>query len=127
MLPHDTLVVVTDGQSATLFRNAAKHGIELSETERITLDSMSQHKAGDASPGIVAAGDPAVFAARLADHLNDMVLKHKADDVVIIADPPTLGVLRKRYHKELQFRLRREVARNLTNSDLRAIEDALSL
>ena len=25
MLPHDTLVVVTDGQSATLFRNAARN------------------------------------------------------------------------------------------------------
>lgn len=126
MLPHDTLVVVADGHSATLFRNTARHGIELSETERVTPESLNQPKAGDVNPDIVPAADPAVFAARLVDHLNDLVLKHKADDIVIIADPSTLGMLRKRYHKELQFRLRREVAKNLTNSDLRDIEDALS-
>ena len=126
MLPHDTLVVVADGHSATLFRNTARHGIELSETERVTLESLNQPKGSDVNPDIVPAADPAVFAARLVDHLNDLVLKHKADDIVIIADPSTLGMLRKRYHKELQFRLRREVAKNLTNSDLRDIEDALS-
>ena len=55
-----------------------------------------------------------------------MVLKNKVDDIAVIADPSTLGILRKRYHKELQFRLRKEIDKNLTNSDLRAIEDALS-
>lgn len=126
MLPHDTLVVVADGHSATLFRNTAKHGIELTETERITLESLNQPRAGNAIPDAEPADDPATFPARLVDHLNDMVLKHKADDIVIIADPSTLGALRKRYHKELQFRLRREVAKNLTNSDRHHIEDALS-
>ena len=67
-----------------------------------------------------------MFAHQLADHLNAMVLKNKVDDIAVIADPSTLGVLRKRYHKELQFRLRKEIPKNLTNSDLRGIEDALS-
>ena len=125
MLPHNALVVVADGHSATLFRNTARHGIELTETERVTAESLNPPKAGDAAPEVIP-GEDADFAARLADHLNAMVLKHKVDDVVVIADPSTLGVLRKRYHKELQFRLRREIAKNLTNAGLRTVEDALS-
>ncbi|WEF25629.1 host attachment protein [Paracoccus sp. S3-43] len=126
MLPHNALVVVADGHSARLFRNTAKHGLELTETEQVTLASLNRPKAGDAIPDVVPGDDPDLFAAQLADHLNAMVLKHKVDDIAVIADPSTLGVLRKRYHKELQFRLRKEVTKNLTNSDLRAIEDALA-
>ncbi|VDS09045.1 Protein required for attachment to host cells [Paracoccus haematequi] len=126
MLPHNALVVVADGHSARLFRNTAKHGLELTETEQLTLASLNRPKAGDAIPDVVPGDDPDLFAAQLADHLNAMVLKHKVDDIAVIADPSTLGVLRKRYHKELQFRLRKEVTKNLSNSDLRAIEDALA-
>lgn len=126
MLPHNALVVVADGHSARLFRNTAKHGLELTETEQLTLASLNKPKAGDAIPDVVPGDDPDLFAAQLADHLNAMVLKHKVDDIAVIADPSTLGVLRKRYHKELQFRLRKEVTKNLSNSDLRAIEDALA-
>ncbi|MGN7869304.1 baeRF12 domain-containing protein [Paracoccus sp. 22332] len=126
MLPHNALVVVADGHSARLFRNTAKHGLELAETEQLTLASLNRPKAGDAIPDVVPGDDPDLFAAQLADHLNAMVLKHKVDNIAVIADPSTLGVLRKRYHKELQFRLRKEVTKNLSNSDLRAIEDALA-
>lgn len=126
MLPHNALVVVADGHSARLFRNTAKHGLELAETEQLTLASLNKPKVGDAIPDVVPGDDPDLFAAQLADHLNAMVLKHKVDDIAVIADPSTLGVLRKRYHKELQFRLRKEVTKNLSNSDLRAIEDALA-
>jgi protein required for attachment to host cells len=126
MLPHYALVVVADGHSATLFRNTAKHGIELTETERVTPESLNRPKTVDAAADVIPVEDVNTFATQLADHLNAMVLKHKVDDIVVIADPSTLGVLRKRYHKELQFRLRKEVAKNLTNSDRRSIEDVLS-
>ncbi|MFC3169756.1 MULTISPECIES: host attachment family protein [Paracoccus] len=127
MLNHNAMVVVADGHSATLFRNSAKHGIDLTEAERLTPESLDQQKTDDGAPAIVPGGeDAATFASQLADHLNAMALKHKFDDIVVIADPSTLGILRKRYHKELQFRLRKEIAKNLTNSDLSAIEDALA-
>lgn len=127
MLSHNALVVVADGHSATLFRNSARHGIELTEAERITPDSLNPSKAADGNIDIVPGDESAEnFAIQLADYLNAMALKHKFDDIAVIADPSTLGILRKRYHKELQFRLRREVAKNLSNSDVRAIEDALA-
>jgi protein required for attachment to host cells len=127
MLPHNAMVVVADGHSATIFRNNAKHGIELSETEHLTPKSLS-------NPAKIAVKDEASesedqdeagFAVQLTNYLNTMVLKHKMDDVAIIADPSTLGVMRKHYHKELQLRLRKELDKTMTNSDIRAIETAL--
>lgn len=126
MLNHNALVVVADSHSATLFRNSAKHGIELTKAERITPESLNQPRSGDDALDVLPGGeDAAAFATQLADHLNAMALKHKFDDIAVIADPSTLGILRKRYHKELQFRLCKEISKNLSNSDLRAIEDAL--
>ncbi|WP_052650073.1 host attachment protein [Paracoccus sp. PAMC 22219] len=125
MLPHNALVVVADGHSATLFRNTAKSGLELSETNKVTQESL----AGDGAQideGSPKDDEEATFAAQLARHLNALVLKNKFDDIAIIADPSTLGVMRKHYHKELQLRLRKEVAKTLTNSDLQTIQNSLS-
>lgn len=127
MLNHNALIVVADGHSATLFRNGARHGIELTEAERITPESLNRPKPGDRSPDIIPIGEDAeTFARQLAYHLNAMALRQDFEDIAVIADPSTLGILRKRYHKELQFRLRKEVAKNLSNSDTRAIEEALA-
>jgi protein required for attachment to host cells len=126
MLSHNALVVVADGHQATLFRNVAKHGIELNATERLAPKDLS-----DQSPGVMLedttprSEDESSFAIQLTDHLNALVLQHKADDVAVIADPTTLGVMRKRYHKELQLRIRKEIAKTMTNSEISEIENAL--
>ncbi len=125
MLPHNALVVVADGHSATLFRNTAKSGLELSETTKVTQESLSGDGA-QIDEGSPRDGEEATFAAQLSRHLNAMVLKNKFEDIAIIADPSTLGVMRKHYHKELQLRLRKEVAKTLTNSDIQTIQNSLS-
>ena len=126
MLPNNTLIVVADGHSATLFRNIAKHGIELSEVQRITPDSLSHESAGKVpDEGSPRADREADFASRLARHLGQMAHKRAFDDLAIAADPTTLGVMRKHYDKELQLRLRKEIAKDLTRSDLQTIEAAV--
>lgn len=127
MLPHNTLVVVADGNSATIFRNTAKSGLDLSAQDRMTPESLSDPATTPELDEINSPRDEeeAAFAVALARHLNALVLKNKVDDVAIIADPSTLGVLRKHYHKELQFRLRKEVAKTMTNSDVSTIQTAL--
>ena len=125
MLPHNALVVVADGHSATLFRNTAKSGLELSETTKVTQESLSGDGA-QMDEGSPRDDEEAAFAAQLSRHLNAMVLKNKFEDIAIIADPSTLGVMRKHYHKELQLRLRKEVAKTLTNSDIQTIQNSLS-
>ncbi|MGR3197932.1 MAG: baeRF12 domain-containing protein [Paracoccus sp. (in: a-proteobacteria)] len=128
MLPQNTVVVVADGHAATIFRNRARHGIDLAASETVTPESLSDPATIPQLDEVSASRDEeeAGFAVRLTRHLNAMVLKHKMDDVVIIADPSTLGVMRKHYHKELQLRLRKELAKSMTNSDIPSIQEALT-
>ena len=46
--------------------------------------------------------------------------------MVIAADPKTLGQIRQHCHKELESRIVGEVAKDLLNSPLPAIEQALA-
>ncbi|MFN3526107.1 MAG: host attachment protein [Paracoccus sp. (in: a-proteobacteria)] len=127
MLPQNALIVVADGHSATLYRNEARHGIELTDPRRVTPESLSDPATTPELDEISPRDEEeAAFAVQLTRHLNALVLKNKVDDVVIVADPSTLGVMRKHYHKELQFRLRKELPKTLTNVDIRAIQEALA-
>ncbi|WP_158529979.1 baeRF12 domain-containing protein [Paracoccus sediminilitoris] len=127
MLPHNTMVVVADGHSATIYRNTAKNGIELSQTDQVTPASLTKPSQmaipDEAAPN--DENDEAAFAVDLTHHLNTLMLQQGMDDVAIIADPSTLGVMRKHYHKELQLRLRKEIAKTMTNSDIPSIQTAL--
>lgn len=128
MLPQNAMIVVADGHGATLFRNAARHGIELADAKRITPESLSDPVTTPELDEITTPRDEEeeAFAVKLARHLNSLVLKNRLEDVAIIADPSTLGVLRKHYHKELQLRIRKELAKTMTNSEVKDIEGALA-
>ncbi|WBU60829.1 host attachment family protein [Paracoccus albus] len=127
MLEHNALVVVADGHHAILYRNTAKQGIELTEVQRLTPSNLSDEGEGHApherSP---KDEDEATFAKQLAERLNGIVLRHKADEVAIVADPSTLGTLRKHYHKELEGKLKKELAKDLTKSSAAEVAKALS-
>lgn len=127
MLSHDALVVVADGKKAVLFRNAAKRGIELEEIERVgptNLEDESQGRQPDETTP--RDEDEATFAKQLAERLNQMVLQNKVDQLAIIADPSTLGAMRKHYHKMLEQKLVKELAKTLTNASGEEIAKALS-
>ena len=64
--------------------------------------------------------------AAIAEWLNDKALKGELDEVVVAADPRTLGQIRRHCHKALQGRIVGEVARDLINSPVAAIEEALA-
>lgn len=127
MLSHHALVVVADGKKAVLFRNTAKRGIALEEVERIgptNLEDESQGRQPDETTP--RDEDEATFAKQLAERLNLMVLQNKVDAVAIVADPSTLGVMRKHYHKMLEQKIVKEVAKTLTNATSDEIAKALA-
>lgn len=126
MLSQNALVVVADGHSATLFRNTAKRGVALEQVSRLSHGDLTGGPVAQPDEVGIKDSDEQAFAARLARHLNDLVLKNKADEVVVVADPSTLGVMRKHYHKELSARITREVPKTLTNADLTSIEQAVA-
>ena len=72
------------------------------------------------------AEDEATFAKQLTETLNRMVLQHKVEELAVIADPNTLGVMRKHYHKELENRLKKELAKTLTAATAQEVAKALA-
>lgn len=127
MLSHDALVVVADGKKAVLFRNTAKRGIELEEIERVgptNLEDESQGRQPDETTP--RDEDEATFAKQLTERLNLMVLQNKVQELAIIADPSTLGVMRKNYHKMLEQKVVKEVAKTLTAASADEIARALT-
>lgn len=127
MLSRDALVVVADGKKAVLFRNMGKFRIELEEVERVgptNLQDESQGRQPDDTPP--RDEDEATFAKQLTERLNLMVLQNKVQELAIIADPNTLGVMRKHYHKTLEQKVVKEVAKTLTAASADEIARALA-
>lgn len=127
MLSQNALVVVADGHQAVLFRNTAKQGIELEEKERLSPKHLQDESQGKQPEETTPKDeDEATFAKQLAERLNRMVLQNKVDELAIIADPTTLGTMRKHYHKLLEKVLVKELAKTLTTASGEDIAKALS-
>ena len=127
MLPHDALVVVADGHQAVLLRNVAKQGIELQEKERLSPQNLQDESQGKQPQETTPKDeDEATFAKQLTERLNQMVLQNKVDALAVVADPSTLGAMRKHYHKTLDAELVKEVAKTLTSASGEDIAKALS-
>lgn len=126
MLSHNALVVVADGHKAVLFRNVARQGIELQEKDRLGPTHLQDESQGRQPDETTPRDeDEATFAKQLAERLNQMVLQNKVDELAIIADPSTLGNMRKHYHKMLEQKLVKELSKTLTHATGDEIADAL--
>ena len=130
-VPPEALVVVADGAKAILLRNTGT-GSELSlkEERRITPKSLSAEsgqgpsgsRPGDQTPHQT---EEATFAKQLADALYAM--RHRGDykQLVLIADPQTLGQMRECLHKEVEASMAFTLSKDYTNQSVADIEKAL--
>ena len=127
-LPEGTLVVVTDGVKARFFRNAeGGGGPQLRQEDMMDAHDMYlQGPSGVAPPEQTGEQtDEASFAKHVVRRLNHGALTNEYADLVLVADPQTLGQMRPQLHKETQARLRCEVAKTLTNARIEDIAAAL--
>ncbi|MFN4358348.1 host attachment family protein [Sphingopyxis alaskensis] len=122
-LSHDTHVAVADGNRFVLFRNDGDEAvINLVDASSPEVDTTNRGGARPEPRDLDERG----HAAGVADFLNKMVLANEVDKLLVIADPNTLGVMRRHYHGELEKRLIGEIAKTLTNSDTSQIEQAIA-
>jgi protein required for attachment to host cells len=136
-LPQGTTIAVVDGTKFDLYLNAGTetepqlNALPTPELELTNFsagvrlnDAGARHTArtGDGSNDGV---DESAHAIAAADWLNHQVLQHKIDKLIVIADPRTLGEMRKRYHKQLQAVLLTELAKTLTGRPAADIVNAL--
>lgn len=128
-MPNNSLVIVADGEGARSFRTSRKgDDLRLQESEKIVpLEIPDGGPAGARPPEQTEQQtNEATFAKQLANHLNKLALAGKFDNLVIIADPQTLGQLRGSLHGEVTKRLKAEIAKTLTNSPVKDIEAQLA-
>lgn len=130
IIPIDTLVAVADGTKCRLFRNrGAEPHVVLHELPEVDIDSHNvgsgtRHRSATANPdrSRLEEDDHASSASAL---LNRMVLEGKVENLVLIADPRTLGEMRKQFHAATSAILIGEIAKDLTGHSVEAITDAL--
>lgn len=130
-LPRNTTVAVADGTRLHLFRNTGDEAhpklTALAEPAIAGANKSAglRHASSSANPDDSRLEEDS-FAAATADWLNQEVLGHRIDGLVVIAAPKALGELRKHYHKALQGKLLGELAKDLTGHPVADIEAALA-
>jgi protein required for attachment to host cells len=111
-LPANAHVAVVDGEKFSLFRNNGTEQQPSLAAIDMPLGAEAAHNAG---PGdSFRQNEEAGHAAAVAEALNAAVLDNKIDHLIVIADPSTLGEMRKLYHKSLEQKLVGEIAKTLT-------------
>ncbi len=138
-LANNALVLVTDGRKTLFFRNQGdQNQIDLrteafDEREDLPNSELKTDAAGsNAQSG--GFGRPAYeetdfhqqeedrWAGAAAEAVNKRVLKNNFDQLVIIAPPKTLGLIRKKLHKEAERRLICEIPKEMTRKPIPDIE-----
>ena len=118
LLPTGTVIALLDGKTFELYRN---DGTE-AEPSLIALDDPrldaanhsagSHHSSAGNHEGNMVVED--AHAVGAAAWLNEQVLGHKIEQLVIFAAPRTLGELRKHYHKLTALAVLKEVNKSYT-------------
>jgi protein required for attachment to host cells len=142
-VPHGSTVLVADGRKRLIARNegdADRPALTIvgavEEANRRTSDIATD--AAGRSPGGVgghgaapnAGADPQEqeeerFAVETAALLRQGVEDGSYEQLIIVAAPRTLGVLRKHYHKTVVDRIIGEVGKDVTGQPVSAIEKLL--
>ena len=131
-VPHRALVALANGKRFVLMRNVGQpFEPKLEKVEELDLE-LTNFSAGvrHQDPAGQRNGstdiDELAHGAAIADWLNTQTLRGGIDEVVIAADPKTLGQIRQHCHKELESRIVGEVAKDLVNSPVEQVERALA-
>ncbi len=130
ILPNDATVAVADGSKIRLFRNkGVEPHIRLVELPRPDVrsgntGSGSRHHSATGNPdaGRLREDD---FAAAASAWLNRQVLDGSIQKLFVIADPRTLGEMRRHFSPRLAAGLVGELARDLTSHGVGDIEAAV--
>lgn len=132
LIPADAHIAIANGEKFLLLRNAG-NGLEpkLERVDELDL-LLTNFSAGvrHQDPAGQRSGssdiDELAHGAAIAEWLNDRALKGELHDIVVVADPRTLGQIRQHYHKETRSRVVGEVNKDLTNLPIPDIERTLA-
>jgi protein required for attachment to host cells len=143
ILPHNSLVLVTDGRKMLLLRNGGLDGKIQLRTEshdfrdddknrdiRSDAPGLSGQSAGFGRPALDEPDyhqlDENIWAAKTAEILNVRALENDFEKLVVIAPPRTMGELRQHWHKATLSRIVAEITKEMTDRPITEIESLLA-
>ncbi|RWE77038.1 host attachment protein [Mesorhizobium sp.] len=130
ILNNGTLVAVTDGESLRLFHNKGHEPhLDLIEVEDSVLEvahagSGGRHRSSTANPDESRLGEDD-FAASIASYLNHKAHEKACEHILVIADPRTLGEMRRHYQPSLSAKLVGEIAKDFVKHSVISIKSAI--
>lgn len=131
-VPHNAHVAVVDGNRFIVMRNTGQlFEPKLSGAETPSLDPTNfsagiRHQDESSQRSGATDLNELAHAAAAAEWLNAKAKSGEIDDLIVIADPKTLGEMRRHYHTELQNRLCGELAKTMTGEPTDRIAAALA-
>ncbi|RWG22943.1 MAG: host cell attachment protein [Mesorhizobium sp.] len=131
ILNNNTLVAVTDGERLRLFHSKGHEPhIDLIEIEDAVLKvaragSGGRHRSSTANPDESRLHEDD-FAGSVAAYLNRQALEELYEHILVIADPRTLGEMRRHYQPSLNTKLVREIGKDFVKHSVESIKDAVS-
>ena len=130
-LPHKAHVAIVDGTNFTLMRNAGQpfepklEGAERPELEATNYSAGVKQQDDTSQKSNNNDLEERAHGAAAAAWLNAKVIANEIDSLLVIADPKTLGEMRRHYHGELEKRLVGEIAKTMTGEPTAKIEKAI--
>jgi len=130
--PHNSHVALVDGERFLLMRNVGQifepslEVVAEPELEETNFSAGVRHQdEGGQRTGNTDLNELAHGAAA-AEWLNRRALSGDIEQLTVIADPKTLGEMRRHYHKELQDRIVAELPKDLSGEPIPALEKAIA-
>ena len=124
-LPDRTLVVIATGEEAKTFR--VVDGSLDHQSDWLPSNLADDGPAGKTPPESSAKDlNEATFSKQIAERLYKMAHAGDYDDLILVADPETLGQIRPLLHQEVTEKLMFDQAKTLINSSIEDIERSLS-
>ena len=131
-IPHNAHVALANGERFLVMRNVGQplepkfEQVQALDLELTNFSAGVRHQDPAGQRNGSTDIDELAHGAAIADWLNKRALDGEIEAVVVAADPKTLGQIRQHCHKELQRRIVGELAKDLTNQPVPAIERALA-
>lgn len=131
-VPHKAHVALVDGERFVLLRNEGQiFEPKLSKVAEPNLDATNfsagvKHQDSASQMSGNTDLNELAHGAAAAEWLNSKAIAGEFEELVVIADPKTLGEMRRHYHVELEKRLVGELDKALTHEPLDRIEKVLA-
>lgn len=132
-LPHKAHVALVDGTTFTVMHNTGTpfepklEGATKPDLSATNFSAGVRHQDNSGrDKGTSTQLDELAHAAAATEWLNAKAIAGEITDLLIIADPKSLGEMRRHYHGELKQRLVGEIDKTLTGETTDRIEQAIS-